>query len=91
MMIIKAIKITPEVAIKIYEKHDVQQAEIEDALRNDNSQFWRVGGDQYAAIGLSRSRYVTIYFEYDEKTKEAEITTAYPSSKGQIKSYKRIK
>ena len=87
-MIIKAIKIMPEIATKIYEKHDVQQAEIEDVLKNDNPRFWRVGGNQYVAIGLSKSRYVTIFFEYDDKTKEAEITTAYPSSKGQIKSYK---
>jgi len=90
-MIIRAIKIEPETAIKIFEKHNVLEEEIYDVLKNDKPKFKKVGGNQYLAIGFSKSRYLTIFFRYDEKTKEAEITTAYPSGKGQIKSYKRAK
>ncbi len=90
-MIIKALKIEPETAIKVFEKHNVLQEEIYDVLREDNPRFKKVGGSQYVAIGLSRSRYLTVFFRYDENTKEAEITTAYPSGKGQIKSYKKMK
>lgn len=87
-MIIKAIKIRPEIAVKIFEEHNVLQEEVEDALKNDKPKFRKVGGNQYVAIGLSRNRYITIFFRYYQK--EAEITTAYPSDKGQIKSYKRM-
>jgi len=107
-MIIKAIKIEPETAIKIFEKHNVLQEEIYDViemlrisrtqkiskkffrvLKNDKPKFKKAGGDQYIAIGLSRNRYLTIFFRLDGN--EAEITTAYPSNKGQIKSYKKMK
>ncbi|MBU1198870.1 MAG: hypothetical protein KKF46_04880 [Nanoarchaeota archaeon] len=88
-MIIKAFKIEPEAAIKIFEKHNVRQEEIYDVLKNNKPKFKKAGGNQYVAIGSSRSRYITIFFNYDEKTKEAEITTAYPSGKSQIKFYKK--
>ncbi len=42
------------------------------------------------AIGLWK-RYVTIFFNYNETLKEAEIITAYPSSIWQIKLYKKMK
>lgn len=90
-MIVKVIKIEPATAIKIFEKHNVLQEEVYDALKEGDPKFKKAGGSQYAAIGLSRSRHITIYFTYDEKTKEAEVTTAYPSSKKQIKFYKRPK
>ena len=90
-MIIRAIKIEDEIAIKIFEKHNVLEEEIYDVLKNDKPKFKKVGGNQYAAIGLSRSRYITIFFTYDLMTKEAEITSAYPSGIVQIKSYKRVK
>jgi hypothetical protein len=89
-LIIKAVKIERETIIKIFEKHNVLQTEIYDVLKNDNPRFKKEGGNQYAAIGLSRNRYITIFFTYDEKTKEAEINTAYPADKSQIKSYKRM-
>ncbi len=87
-MIIKAIKIEPETAIKIFEKHNVLQEEIEDVF-NDKPKFKKAGGGQYIAIGSSRNRYLTIFFRLDGN--EAEITTAYPSDKCQIKSYKKMK
>ncbi|MCK5282924.1 MAG: hypothetical protein KAK00_05940 [Nanoarchaeota archaeon] len=88
-MNIKALKIDPGTVIKIFEKHNVLQEEIYDMLKNDKPKFKKAGSNQYIAIGLSRSRYLTIFFTYDDKTNEAEITTAYPSDKGQIKSYKK--
>jgi uncharacterized DUF497 family protein len=86
---IKAIKIQPKTAIKIYEKHNVLQEEIYDVLKNDAPIFRKAAANQYIAVGYSRSRYITIFFHYDNKTKEAEITTAYPSDKGQTQFYKR--
>jgi len=88
-MIIDAFKIEPETAIKIFEKHNVLQEEIYDVLKDDKPKFKKVGGSQYLAIGLSRSRYITIFFTYDSENKEAEIKTAYPSDKSQIKFYKK--
>ena len=90
-MIVKVVKIEPSTAIKIFEKHNVLQEEVHDALKGGSPKFKKVGGGQYVAIGLSSNRHITIYFSYNEKTKEAEVTTAYPSSKKQIKSYKKAK
>lgn len=89
-MKIKAIKIEPEVALKIFEKHTVAQEEIYEILKNDRPIFRKVGGDQYLAMGLSKTRYITIFFKYNSETKEADITTAYPSDKKQIKSYRKV-
>lgn len=88
-MNIEAIKIEPEIAIKIFEEHGVLESEIYDVLKNDKPKYKKAGGNQYVAVGFSGSRYVTIFFRYDQKTKEADIRTAYPSDKGQIKSYKK--
>lgn len=88
-MYIKSVKIEPETIIKIFEKHNVSQEEIYELLKNDKPIFKKVAGNQYVAVGLTKSRYLTIFFTYDQKTKEAEISTAYPSDKGQIKFYKK--
>jgi hypothetical protein len=88
---IKAIKITPETVLKVFDKHSVLQEELYEVLHDDAPEFRSVGGGQYVAIGLSAGRYITVFFRYDEMTKEAEITTAYPSPPSQIKSYKRMK
>ena len=88
-MKIKAIKIEVKTTIKIFKKHNVLEKEIYDMLKNDKPLFRKVAGKQYNTIGLSRSRYITIFFRYDENIKEMEITTAYPSDKRQIKFYKR--
>ena len=87
---IKAFKIDPDIAVKIFVKHNVLQHEIYDVLKNDAPIFRKVGGDQYVAIGTSRNRYVTIFFCYNNDSKEAEITTAYPASSKQIKYYKKV-
>ena len=89
-MLIKAVKIEPSTLMKIYEKHSVLSSEIEKVLRKGEPIFKKAGGRQYVAIGVW-DRYLTIYFTYDSNTKEATITTAYPSSAKQLKSYKKLK
>jgi len=88
-LLIKAVKIEPKIAVKIYEKHAVFTEEIEQVLKERKTVFKKVGGSQYIALGLW-DRYLTIFFMYDSKTKEASITTAYPSSRKQIHIYKRL-
>ena len=88
-MFVKAVKIKPATAIKIYEKHSVLSEEAERVLKDNKTIFKKVAGSQYVAIGLG-DRYLTIFFEYNSKTKEANVTTAYPSSRKQIKSYKKM-
>ncbi len=88
-MIIKALKIELDTATNIFSRHNVLQEEISDVLANDSPSYRKVGGNQYVAIGMSRSRYLTIFFYYDKKTKEAEITTAYPSDREQMRFYKK--
>ena len=89
-MLIKSIVIQPEISVKIFEKHNVLQDEIYDVLKHNKPTFKKVSGNQYVAVGLSRSRHITIYFNYDKNMNEAEITTAYPSDKRQIRAYKRM-
>ena len=88
-MLIKAVKTEPAIIIKIYEKHSVLSEEVERVLKNSRTIFKKVSGNQYVAVGLG-DRYITVFFEYNNKTKEANITTAYPSSRKQIKSYRRL-
>ncbi|MBU0980023.1 MAG: hypothetical protein KJ709_04425 [Nanoarchaeota archaeon] len=89
-MKIKAIKIQLETVFKIFDKHNVLLEEIYDVLKNDKPIFRKVSGNQYVAFGVSRNRYLTIFFMYDKITKEAEITTTYPSDRKQIKYYKKV-
>jgi len=89
-MRIISFKIQPKTASKIFDKHNVTQQEILDVLKDDNPMYRKVGGNQSLGMGVSRSRHITIFFEYDTFSKEAEITTAYPSSKKQIKFYKKV-
>jgi len=88
-MIIKAIIIEASVCTKIYEKHNVLPGELLQVLREDEPLLRKVAGAQYIAIGYSKSRFITIFFAYDNKEKQAVIATAYPSDKNQISFYKR--
>jgi hypothetical protein len=88
-LFVKAVKISTENALKIFRKHGVLLEEISFTLGEDSPLFRKVGGEQYLAIGLSRSRYLTIFFRYSTRTKEAEMTTAYPSDSSQIRFYRR--
>ena len=74
--------------MKINEKHSISSEEVENVLIKDKAIFNKVGGKQSVAFGIW-NRYITVFFNYDIKSKEASVTTAYPSSKKQIRSYKR--
>ena len=88
-MLIKVVTIEPATIAKIYDKHFVLSDEVERVLKERKTVFKKVGGNQYVAIGLG-DRYLTIFFEYNFKTKDAVVTTAYPSPRKQIKSYKKM-
>lgn len=88
MMIIKAVKISLRIKIKIYNEHGITMKEIENVLLQNKPYFAKTKAGRYVALG-KWNRYITIIFEYNEKCKEAEIVTAYPSSSWQIKFYKR--
>lgn len=87
-MRIDIIRIDPQIQRKVYEKHNILAEEIELVLRENKPIFKKVGGNQIVAIGLY-NRYITIFFRYNTKRKQATITTAYPSDKKQIAYYKR--
>ncbi len=89
-MRIDIIKINSSIQKKIYEKHNISAEEVELVLKEGNPIFKRVGGNQIMAIGLYE-RYVTIFFTYNPKRKQATITTAYQSDRKQVKYCKRIR
>lgn len=81
-------RIDSNVDMKINEKHSISSEEVENVLIRDKAIFNKVGGNQYMALGII-DRYITMFFKYGPISKEASVTTAYPSSKKQIRSYKR--
>lgn len=89
-MRINIVRINPDVQKKLYEKHNVLSDEIRKVLEENEPIFKKVGGNQYVAIGRYY-RYLTIFFTYDKKRKQATITTTYVSDKRQIRYYKRIR
>jgi len=89
-MIIKAVKISLKNKIKIYDKHGITMEEMKKVLLNDEPWFVKTRLGRYTALG-KWNRYITVIFEYSEKSREAEIITAYPSSDWQIKLYKKKK
>ncbi len=88
-MIIESIFISNKVKQKISAKHNVYEDEIRGILVHDKPIF-RKSNYRYLCIGFMK-RYLTIIFYYDEEIKQAEVITAYPSSKWQIKLYKKMK
>ena len=89
-MRIEIIGISPLVQRKIYEKHNILSEEILLVLKENKPIFKKVGGNQIVAIGLC-NRYITIFFYYNPKRKQATITTAHPSDRKQIKHYKKVR
>lgn len=87
-MIVKAVKISLTAKLKIYNKHGITIGEIQNVLLQNKPYFSKTKLGRYVALG-KWNRYITIVFEYNEKYKEVEIITAYPSSSWQIKLYKR--
>lgn len=88
-MRIDIIRIEPIIKEKIYNKHNILSEEIILILKENKPIFKKVGGNQIMAIGLYNS-YITIFFTYNQKRKQATITTAYHSDKKQIKYYKKL-
>ena len=87
-MLISEIFISKENKIKIFEKHNVLAKEIKEIITEDKPIFRRVGGNQYICIGQSKSRYLTVFFEHSNDN-SIEVTTAYPSSKNQVKFHRK--
>ena len=87
-MRIEILRINLDTKKKIYEEHSILADEIENVLQDDKAIYKKTGGNQVIAIGLF-NRYITVYFRYNAKTKQATITTAHPSNKKQIKHYRK--
>lgn len=84
-MIIKEIQIDKKVKYKIYKKHGILFNEIKNALLS-NLYVRKTKDNKYMAIA-KYSRYLTIILAH--KNGIADIITAYPSVKWQIKLFKR--
>ena len=87
-MIIRAVKISLKTKIKIYDKHGIIMEEIKNTLLQNKPYYARTKDGRYFALG-KWNRFITIVFNYNQKYKEADIVTSYPSSNWQIKLYKR--
>ncbi len=87
-MIINAVKISLRAKIKIYDKHRITMEEIKNVLLQNKPYFSKTKFGRYVAIG-KWNRFITIIFDYNEKYKEADIITTYPSSDWQVKLYRR--
>ena len=73
---------------KIFKKHNVTIEKIEEILLNDNPIYFRTRDNKYLSVGRF-DEYITIIFRKEKNN--ANIITAYQSSKWQIKLYKRKK
>lgn len=85
-MIIKRLDIKEKIQKKIFDKHGVYIEEIEKGLFYGKPIIYRAKCEKYLAI-THFHRYITIIFRYDNES--AHIITTYPSSKWQIKLYKK--
>ncbi|HMB44423.1 MAG TPA: hypothetical protein VKL21_01240 [Candidatus Methanoperedens sp.] len=85
-MLIQKILISPKVSEKIKCKHGLDPIVTKDILEG-NRYIEKVGGNNYMAIGLCSTGYITVFFEYEAGI--AEIKTAYKASDWQIDLYKR--
>jgi len=62
--------------------------EIKNTMLQNKPYYVRTKDGRYVALG-KWNRFITIVFNYNQKYKEADIVTAYPSSPWQVKLYKR--
>lgn len=85
-MIIKEVQIDKKVKYKIYKQHGIIFNEIENTLLSSKLYVRKTKYNKYMAIG-KYNRYITMIFVY--KNGIADIITAYPSAKWQIKLFKR--
>jgi len=84
-MLLKGIIISKSTKKKILYKHHIKGDELY-RLFNENPLYLRIGDCVYLAIGVWQ-RYITIIFSYNKGI--ARIITAYPSSKQQIRLFKK--
>ncbi len=87
-MKVKEVKITTEVAEKVFKKHLIKEQEIKKSLLYKEKYVTKTKDNRYLAI-VKHPRYLTIIFEYKEGA--AKIITAYPSSEWQKKLYEKKK
>jgi hypothetical protein len=85
-MKIDKILVTPEIQEKILTKHGIHREEFEGAIFEGKPKFIRVKDNVYCAL-THYQRYITVFFRYEDRN--AHIITAYPSSEGQIRRYKK--
>ena len=71
---------------KILRKHGVAREEIETALMADEPKHFRTRGGRYMGIGFGE-RFISVV--YENRNSIAIVVTAYPSSRWQVKMYKR--
>tara|TARA_B100001971_G_C17813583_1_gene345328 strand:- start:281 stop:535 length:255 start_codon:yes stop_codon:yes gene_type:complete len=81
-MRIKKVLVSFEVQEKIFKKHNVTREQIENVFF-DEPYVFRSKEGRYVAIG---NEYITVVFDYDNG--DAEIVTAYRSSRWQKRLYK---
>ena len=85
-MIIKKVVVEKEIKNKIFDKHGIYTEEIKNGLFYGKPIFYRTKDERYMAV-TNYHRYITLIFIYEKNN--AHIITAYPSSKWQIKLYKK--
>jgi len=78
--------IKEEVKRKVFEKHGVYFEEVKHGFVNGKPVIYKTKEEKYLAI-THHHRYITIIFTY--KDNNANIITAYPSPKWQIRLYKK--
>jgi len=83
-MFIKEIQVDKKIEYKIYKKHGVIFYEVKNGLVS-NPYIKKTSDGRYMAI-TKFNRFITVIFEYEHGI--ADIITAYPSSKWQIKLFK---
>jgi len=84
-MIIREVQIVKKIEHKIYKKHGVIFYEVKNGLVL-NPYVKKTSDGRYFAI-TKFNRFITVIFEYENNI--ADVITAYPSSKWQIKLFKK--
>ncbi len=84
-MKIREIVIEERIKGKIFDKHSIENKEIQEIMLS-NPFILKSKEQRYMAIGYYQ-RYITVIFEMLENV--AFIITAYPSSEAQIRLWKR--
>ncbi|MBI2148451.1 hypothetical protein HYU23_02130 [Candidatus Woesearchaeota archaeon] len=87
-MNIEALDIGKNTKNKIFHKHSVEIIEIKQTIFYDDPIYFKSGNNKYMCIG-KYNRHITVILK--KIGKRARIVTAYPSSKWQVRLYRRKK